>query len=736
MTLACTTRALIALVAAAGAANATQDWPSWRGPHQDGTTHERGLPASIAVEDAAWSIPLRGRGTPVVFGGRLYALGYDGEGAELQEHLICLDAETGALLWEDVWSDYLTDVIYDRYAIGSPTVDPETGDVYVLTTAGLLRNYSAEGVLRWERSCMEELGRLSFPNGRTGAPLIDGERVIVHIINSDWGPHGPANDRFYGLDKTTGEVLWSCTPGRGPKDSSFCMPVLDWEDGRRVLYSGTGCGNLVAIDARTGDPLWRFKMSIGGINSAPLVYGDSILAVHGKENMDTSTAGRMVRIERGHAPGEGESGPVELGATHERWRADLVAFTSSPVLVGARIYQTVANGELYCVDADNGQIVWHERLAADQIHASPVWGDGRLYVPMNDGSLHVLRASGDEHELLSTTQLEGNCLGAPSIAGGRVYVHTTERLYCFEGPAAQSGGDPLAAVARLQVVPAEILARPGDALRVRVRGLDEFGAVVHEDLYGADWSAAPSLQLDVDADGRLAVATDAPFAVGGLTATLGSLSASARVRVVVGEDYAENFDGIALSRTSATEAGRASGPPPSFWLGAGPKWEVLELDGEQVLGKRLDNPLFQRSFGFFGHPDMSGYTMQVDIMSDGNRRSMSSAGLMVQRYLIQLKGNHQQLEVSSNMERIKEPVQFRWRPGQWIRLKARVDLAPDGSGVVRAKAWPRDEPEPEEWTIEVAHADAHQSGAPGYFGITPQSRFRVYLDNLSVTSGD
>ena len=40
--------------------------------------------------------------------------------------------------------------------------------------------------------------------------------------------------------------------------------------------------------------------------------------------------------------------------------------------------------------------------------------------------------------------------------------------------------------------------------------------------------------------------------------------------------------------------------------------------------------------------------MQVDIRTDGNRRIMCAAGVVNQRYLIILKGNHQKLEVTSN----------------------------------------------------------------------------------------
>src|SRR5262249_50563964 len=97
-------------------------WLDWRGPHPDGTSKETGLPDTGALggANAIWPIDLPGGGTPVIANGRLYALGYQGTGPDLQEVLLCANAETGEKLWEKGFSDFLSDIVYDRYAIGSP----------------------------------------------------------------------------------------------------------------------------------------------------------------------------------------------------------------------------------------------------------------------------------------------------------------------------------------------------------------------------------------------------------------------------------------------------------------------------------------------------------------------------------------------------------------------------------------------------------------------------------------
>src|SRR5215831_12820153 len=97
-------------------------WLDWRGPQQDGTSLEKGLPSTWALggENDLWHIDLAGGGTPVIGNGKVFAFGYRGEGPDLQEVLLCADAETGKVLWEHTYSDFLSDITYNRYAIGSP----------------------------------------------------------------------------------------------------------------------------------------------------------------------------------------------------------------------------------------------------------------------------------------------------------------------------------------------------------------------------------------------------------------------------------------------------------------------------------------------------------------------------------------------------------------------------------------------------------------------------------------
>lgn len=729
------------------------NWISWRGPLQTGVSLESYEGSGELNPEPVWHDDIQGRGTPVIFNGRMYSWGYRGKGPDLEEVIQARDEKTGKVLWEKAEHDFISDTIYNRYSIGAAAVDPETENVIVATTFGLVTCYSKDGDEIWQHSMIERFGRLTFPNGRAGSPVIDGDIVIIRGVTSYWGADGPARDRFFGFDKNTGELLWSSTPGVGPpylKDSSMSTPYLETRDGKRVFYAGTGCGNIVCVNVNDGTPLWRYQISKGGVNSSPVILGDNLICIHGKENLDTTEIGRAfaIKLPEDYDNTGGEIDPEQKGAPRitdvEVWRNRLEMFTSSPVLVGDKVYQVVKTGSLYCLDASSGKTLWELKLANEQLHASPAYADGKLYVPLFPGEFFVIDVTGEKGKIVQDIEVEGNCIGSPAICNGKVYLHTTEKLYAFEikndgikwddAPAVEM--PEAGAAAKLSAVPVDVLLKGGDSADVKIYQSDANGITVGEagETSFAKFippTARVKAEMDASFSGKtISAADDAKLSAGAWKATSGDLSGIVRGRVISNLPYNEDFESFDLA---------ASGPngnfafPPLPWIGARLKWEVREQDGNKVLAKTLDRVLFQRSLSFIGDPDLKNYTLQADVMTDGNRRVKSVVGLINQRYIIALIGNANVIEISSNHERVKHSVPFRISANKWYTLKTRVDTNDDGSGVVRGKVWVKGEPEPEEWTIEFEHKNVHKVGAPGLFGFSPQSQKSVFVDNIAIT---
>src|SRR3989442_10287529 len=126
------------LVAFISQAEPIRGWLAWRGPDQNGFSAEKNLPDKIDPRTPLWLADFPGQSTPVIANGKLYIMGYLGEGADLQEGVACFDAETGTKLWQQLYNDFISDTIYLRYATASPAIDPETGNVFAQGTQGIL----------------------------------------------------------------------------------------------------------------------------------------------------------------------------------------------------------------------------------------------------------------------------------------------------------------------------------------------------------------------------------------------------------------------------------------------------------------------------------------------------------------------------------------------------------------------------------------------------------------------
>ena len=749
---------------------------NWRGENQNSKTHASNLPEKAKLDgDGAnlrWTLDIPGRGTPVIGhypdGDRLFVIGYEGDGPDLLETLLCLDPVTGEEHWRLGYADFISDIVYNRYSIGAPTIDPETGNVFFVTSPGLMISVDKDGNELWRISLMEAFGRLTFPNGRTGSVAIDGDLAIINAITSNWGTTTPGRNRFYAFNKNTGELVWYSTPGVGPpflKDSSFSTPYLETRMGVRLFYAGTGCGNLVAVNALNGQPLWRYQMSKGGVNCSPVVYkgmdqilgtpDDLIIQTHGKENVENTGTGYMIAVRAGDALAaamDTNDKPLQLAERHTEWRNDDVSmFTSSPTLVGDTVYQCTIDGHLFAIDAQTGETKWKEKIGGDQLHATPLFADGRLYAPFWNDGLFIITPGENGPEKIEHTELQGQCIGSPAVYNGKVYVHTTDKLYCFgedfqddRSPSA-SNEKPVATApsTALQVTPAEFLIRSGDRQAFSATATDANGYAVDEqsDVNRVDKWVPPSAKVRVELSGEtdgdtFTASRQGQPSAGALKVTTESgLTGTTRGRVMSTPPFSEDFDDAELSETDPGD-GVAYAHPPLPWIGARAKWQVREVDGSNALAKTLNISLFQRSMAFIGHPDDSGYTLTADVKTDGSRRLMSVVGVVNQRYIIALDGNKQAIEVSSNHDRVKQAAPFTIKPNVWYTLKTQVLVNEDGSGIVKAKAWPRDEEEPLEWGIQATVPNAHANGSPGLFGFSPQSRYKVYIDNIRVTPND
>ncbi len=754
-----------ALFLSTAQAASVRGWLAWRGPDQNGFSAEKNLPDKVDPKAALWSADFPGQSTPVIANGRLYIIGYLGEDADLQEGVACFDAETGRKLWQHLFNDFISDVIYLRYASSSPVIDPETGNVFVQGTQGILAGFTPDGKLLWRKSLMEEYGRLTFPNARTASPVIEGDLVITRGITANWGAQGPAGDRFYAFDKRTGELVWASSPSDRPKDNSFSHPYITTRGGKRVLFSALGDGSVAALNARSGEPLWRVPLFRAGINSTALVHNnDKVIAIFGVPyEPGQLVALKIPEVEPSDTPGAVviEREKVEL------WAAAISTSTSSPILAGDTVYVVAEKGDLCAVNANTGAIKWKLKLGIEQRNASPLYADGKLYVPMLDnpagkgagagseagtaGALYIIKPGEKDAEILSHVALEGRCFGTPVAYNGKLYLQTTSKLYCWGRAGNNPGLPPDAAPEKapapgpaksVQIIPSEVALRPGQKAAFRARTIDANGFVVEEikDVAALKWASyipptarvRSTMKAAFNEQGELVAGSETVPSAGAFEATLGNLKGYIRGRVLPYLPLSQDFESFTLVETNTVEAA-AFAYPPLPWIGARFKFEIREHDGTKCLTKTIDNKFFQRATVFVGSSTAKNYTIEADLMSEGNRRKMSEVGLICQRYAIVLKGNEQKLEVSSNFERLRESVDFKWQPNTWYHLKARVDIAADGTGVVRARAWKRGDAEPEAWTIEVKHRTAHQEGSPGLFGFSPQE-MRVFIDNIKVNS--
>jgi outer membrane protein assembly factor BamB len=729
-----TSYVLIALISVTGWGQrrvALGDWPEQRGPTRDGVSQEKGLIDKWALngENFLWRVPYGGRSAPVVMGNHLYVQNPSGRGADEQERVMCLDPDSGKVIWEYKFNLFQSDAPAHRVGWASPAVDPETGNVYALSIAAQLVALSKDGKYLWDRSFGEEWGAFTTHGGRTMSPIIDGDLVIVSHAVSNWGAHGNRAHRFIAVNKRTGEIVWVSNPGGRPYDTAYAAPAIAKINGLKLLICGLGDGGVYALKPQTGEKVWGVVIAKRGINTGVVVNGSTVIVSHGDENLDSNEMGMVAAIDGA------QKGEIK---TFKWATKGFLAGFSSPIMDGDRIYQIENGSRLVAFDVVTGRQLWKQQLGTVQ-KAPPVMADGKIYVGTESGKFFILRPHADKCDVLSEVEMpiskysccssEGTpeqILGGAAVSHGRVFFvssdavyavgpkkATTLRGFAVDEPVEKGEGAP----AWVQVEPTEMVLKPGQTLKLHARLFDDKGRFLRVEK--ATWSLE-GLKGTVE-DGAFTVSNDPGFQAGSIKATVGSLTGAARARVAPQLPWNETFDSY------------AEGAAPPGWVNiAAGKFSVVTLDGQKVLQKAPDETLFKRIRMFMGPVEWSNYTYEADVRANMKRRQMGDIGITAQRYTLVLYGNAQQLKIEPWEPEVQRTVTvpFEWKPDKWYRLKLRVENLADGKVRARGKAWLTGETEPPQWTIEKVDPIGNKQGAPGVF---VDAQYGAYLDNVKIT---
>ncbi|HKO95530.1 MAG TPA: PQQ-binding-like beta-propeller repeat protein [Pyrinomonadaceae bacterium] len=423
----------------ATSANPKSNWPGWRGPDGQGVSPETGLPVEWSqTKNVKWKTPISGRGhsSPIVWKKKIFlTTALDGEvipgrtpgvthkmsdgsdflhpdamGADRKHTLkvICLDRDTGKILWERVaYEGPVHDSRHKKASFASST--PVTDGKYVFAFFGSegLYAYDYKGKLQWK----QDLGKLGTASVGYGvSPILYGDFVIMQCDEL------PSKSFIVAFDKKTGKEAWR-TPRK--VDLTWTTPVLV-QAGNRTEIVTAAIEAIIAYDPLTGKELWRHKGLESNAVPTPVVMKDLVVI----------TSGSPSKIAL--ALKAGGSGDI-TGTPRLVWSYNKgTAYVPSPIGYGDYVYLMTGNGTITCLDAKTGKVVYEGARVpkATLFWASPIAFEGKILLTSEEGDTYVLKA-GPQHEVLRTNSLGEPVYASPAVADGNIFIRSEQNLYAI-----------------------------------------------------------------------------------------------------------------------------------------------------------------------------------------------------------------------------------------------------------------------------------------------------------------
>lgn len=390
-------------------ADASENWQRFRGPAGTGHHSGKALLTQWGPDDILWRIELKGEGhsSPVNWEHRIFLTGATDKG---RCRFVCaLDASDGHLLWEKSIPCEAPEKAHAMNSLATATCVTDGERVVAFLGSAGLHCFDLQGNPLWSQN----LGDFPGPWGIAASPVIAGDLVIQ---NCD----AQGESSLVALDKKTGKPVWRTSRGEKPM-GGWGTPVQIETGSRSELVINSEQG-IDAYDPATGKPLWTCTGYNGRGEPEPVFAHGLVLVVNGK-------AGDVYAIRPG--------GAGDVSATHRAWHTPRpkVRDIASPIVVGDSLFAIDMRGSATSYDARSGNVLWSERVPGSYT-ASPIASAGLIYLNNEAGETLVIRP-GPKYDLVARNSLgdrPGELFRAsPAPIDGRLYLRSNRALYCVGG---------------------------------------------------------------------------------------------------------------------------------------------------------------------------------------------------------------------------------------------------------------------------------------------------------------
>jgi outer membrane protein assembly factor BamB len=387
-----------------------RNWPRFRGPRGDGISAYSNVPTAwdaLSGQGILWKAPapLPGNNSPVVWGDHVFLTGASAE----RHEIYCFDANTGALRWQrevrPTPQGATTPEVSEETGYAAPTSATDGRRVYAMFANGDVAALDFGGNTVWTVG----LGTPKNIYGHAASLALCRDLLILQF---DQGSAKEGKSQLLALQTATGQSAWKTA--RDVPNSWSSPIVIGDQDQARIITSASPW--VIAYRATDGVELWRSKSLRADVGPSP-VYADGVVYV-------VSEFPSLSAIRTG--------GKGDITKTHVAWTADAgLSDTCGPLVTDQFVLLLASFGTLTCYDKQvGGEPLW-EMDFDDSFSSSPGLVGNRVYLFGEEGKAWVVEVDRDEGKLIAQSDLGQPCVTSPAFQDGRIYIRGKKDLFCL-----------------------------------------------------------------------------------------------------------------------------------------------------------------------------------------------------------------------------------------------------------------------------------------------------------------